>query len=53
MIKIMELRDRTKTALGAKFDLRAFHHVLIENGAVPIEILEQLVNDWIAAGQRS
>ncbi len=53
MIKLLELRDRAQAALGAKFDLRAFHNVVLENGAVPLELLERLVNDWIAARQTS
>lgn len=52
MIKMLDLRDRAKAALGPKFDLRAFHNVVLENGAVPLELLDQLVNDWIAARQR-
>lgn len=47
MLKILELRERAKSALGEHFDLRAFHDVLLKNGAVPLEILEQLVEEWI------
>jgi uncharacterized protein (DUF885 family) len=47
MLKILELRERAKTALGARFDLRAFHDVVLKNGAVPLETLEQLVDGWI------
>lgn len=47
MLKMLELRERAKTALGARFDLRAFHDVVLKNGAVPLEILEQLIDEWI------
>jgi uncharacterized protein (DUF885 family) len=48
-LKIMELRQRAETALGAKFDIRAFHDAVLDEGAMPLEILEQRINDWIAA----
>jgi uncharacterized protein (DUF885 family) len=38
-----------KTALGAKFDIRDFHDVVLKNGAVSLTILEELVDDYIAA----
>jgi len=47
-LKILELRDRTKTALGPKFDLKAFHDVILDSGALPLDILEQQVDAWIA-----
>ncbi|HLY52668.1 MAG TPA: DUF885 domain-containing protein [Steroidobacteraceae bacterium] len=49
-LKILELRERAKAALGAKFSLRDFHAVVLENGGVPLTLLEQLVNEWIARG---
>ncbi len=48
MIKILELREKAKTALGDKFDIRDFHEVVITNGAVPLDLLEDLVDDYIA-----
>jgi uncharacterized protein (DUF885 family) len=48
-LKILELRDRARAALGPKFDLKDFHTVVLENGAVPLTVLEHLVDDWIAA----
>ena len=48
-LKILELRARAKTALGAKFDLRAFHDVVVDSGALPLDVLETRVNAWIVA----
>jgi uncharacterized protein (DUF885 family) len=47
-LKILELRQRAMTALGEDFDVRGFHNVLLTNGAVPLAILERLVDNWIA-----
>lgn len=49
-LKILELRERAKAALGAKFSLKDFHTVVLENGGVPLTLLEQLVDEWIARG---
>ena len=48
MLKILELRERARTALGDGFDIRAFHDVILGGGALPLEILERRVDDWIA-----
>ncbi|MGA2780240.1 MAG: DUF885 domain-containing protein [Steroidobacteraceae bacterium] len=47
-LKILELRDKAKAALGDRFTLKDFHAVVLENGGVPLTILEQLVDEWIA-----
>jgi uncharacterized protein (DUF885 family) len=47
-IKILELRERARAALGAGFSLKDFHTVVLENGAVPLTVLERLVDEWIA-----
>jgi uncharacterized protein (DUF885 family) len=47
-LKILELREKARAALGAKFNLKDFHAVVLENGGVPLTILEQLVDEWIA-----
>ncbi len=48
-LKILELRERAQTALGDRFDIRAFHDTILATGAVPLEILEQTVDAWIGA----
>jgi uncharacterized protein (DUF885 family) len=47
-IKMVELRDRAKRELGGKFDLRIFHDVVLKNGSMPLNILDQVVNKYIA-----
>jgi uncharacterized protein (DUF885 family) len=49
MLKILELRERAKQQLGPRFDLRDFHDAVLQNGAMPLEVLEQVANDYIAA----
>jgi uncharacterized protein (DUF885 family) len=46
-LKILELRERAKTALGPKFDLKAFHDVVVDSGALPLDILEKQVDAWL------
>ena len=47
MIKILELRERAKSALGEKFDLRDFHSIVLDHGIVPLFVLEDLIDQWI------
>lgn len=47
-MKILELRQRAKLALGSKFDIKDFHAVVLENGGVPLTVLEELVDRWVA-----
>jgi len=47
MLKIQELRSRAQQELGNKFDQREFHETLLKNGSLPLEILEEQVNDYI------
>lgn len=48
MLKIVELRERAKSELGEAFDIRDFHDVVLRDGAVPLAILEENVDAWIA-----
>ena len=47
-LKILALRDKAQKALGAKFDIKAFHDEVLDSGALPLDVLEARVNDWIA-----
>ena len=51
MLKILELRTKAKNALGDQFDIRDFHEVVIAQGAIPLNILEEFVNDYITSKQ--
>ncbi|MCF2949327.1 DUF885 domain-containing protein [Paraglaciecola aquimarina] len=48
MIKILELREKAKLALGDKFDIKGFHDTILGGGSVPLSILERIVDNWIA-----
>jgi len=47
MMKILELRQKAMDSLGDQFDLRDFHDVVLKNGAVPLDILERIIDDYI------
>ena len=47
MLKILELREKAKEALGDKFDIRKFHTIVLDQGIVPLFILEDIIDDWI------
>lgn len=49
MNKIVELREEAKAWLGEDFDLREFHEVVLKNGAVPLNVLEEMVQEWANA----
>jgi uncharacterized protein (DUF885 family) len=51
-LKIRELRRRAEQALGAKFDVRRFHDAVLGNGSVPLTVLEQVIDEFIAAEQK-
>lgn len=48
-LEILKLREQAKTALGPKFDIRAFHDEVIDSGALPLDVLDQRVDAWIAS----
>jgi uncharacterized protein (DUF885 family) len=50
-LEILKLREKAKTALGAKFDIRQFHDAVLLGGAVPLAILGKIVDNYIAAKQ--
>jgi uncharacterized protein (DUF885 family) len=47
-LSILELRERAAQALGPRFELRAFHDVVLGSGALPLELLERQIDAWIA-----
>ncbi|MGB2770133.1 MAG: DUF885 domain-containing protein [Candidatus Zixiibacteriota bacterium] len=47
-LKIMELRDKAKKKLGPEFDLKDFHMTVLENGSLPLELLEEIVDNYIS-----
>ena len=51
-LELLRLRARAQVALGERFDLERFHDVLLLGGALPLELLSQQVDAWIAAEQR-
>ncbi len=51
-LKILALRDKAKAALGPKFDLKQFHEVILANGALPLGVLEEQVDAWIAVKKK-
>jgi uncharacterized protein (DUF885 family) len=48
-LKILALRDAAKAALGARFDLRAFHDEVLGAGALPLDVLEARLKAWVRA----
>jgi uncharacterized protein (DUF885 family) len=48
-LKLIELREKARTALGDKFSLREYHNVVLKAGAVPLDMLERQVDGWIKA----
>jgi len=46
-MKILELRQKSKDLLGNDFDLKEFHNVILQNGAIPLALLEQIVDNWL------
>ena len=47
-LKIIELREKSKKELGDKFDIKQYHNQILETGCVPLELLENKINNWVA-----
>ena len=52
MNKILELREHAKSQLSDKFDIREFHDIVLLDGAVPLDVLEEMVNNWVELKQK-
>ena len=48
MLRILDLRAKAQKVLGDKFDIKGFHNTILETGNVPLPVLEQMVDEWIA-----
>ena len=51
-MKITELRRRAEAALGPRFDVKAFHRAILQDGALPLDVLDAKIDRWIQAQQR-
>lgn len=49
MLRILELREKARQTLGAKFSLAGFHDVVLKTGSVPLDVLARVLDDWAAA----
>jgi uncharacterized protein (DUF885 family) len=52
-LKLVELRQRAETALGERFDVRAFHDIVLGNGGVTLPVLERQIDEYIAAARQA
>ena len=52
MMRILDLREKARRKLGAKFDIRDFHDVVLKSGSLPLTVLESLVDEYIAKKRR-
>ena len=52
-LKIDQLRDRARANLGERFDLRRFHNAVIDQGALPLDTLEKVIDEWIVTQKES
>jgi uncharacterized protein (DUF885 family) len=52
-MKIQQLRDKAKAALGDKFDIREFHDQVLDTGALPLTVLEEKIDRWISSKSAS
>ena len=47
MVKILELREKAKEKMGQNFNIKSFHSIILDQGIVPLFILEEIVKEWI------
>ena len=47
MLKILEIREKAKAALGDRFDLKKFHSAVLDNGPLPLTVLEKVIDQWV------
>jgi uncharacterized protein (DUF885 family) len=52
-IKILELRESAKIALGEKFDIRRFHDLVLEDGPMPLSMLEAKIDAWVESTKQT
>jgi uncharacterized protein (DUF885 family) len=53
MLRILELREKAKQELGDKFSLPAFHDVVLKNGSVPLDVLGEIIQRWVAQQKKA
>jgi len=53
MLKILELRSAAQAQLGAAFDMRQFHSVVLGSGSLPLSILQKQIDSWVAGSLRA
>ena len=53
MLGILALRDEAKAELGTRFDIKAFHDVMLKTGSVPLDVLADVVRGWALAHKRA
>jgi uncharacterized protein (DUF885 family) len=53
MLRIIELREKAKQELGPKFSLAAFHDVVLKNGSVPLDVLSEIIQRWVAQQKKA
>ena len=51
-LAILKLRQQAEQQLGARFDLKGFHEVILMNGSMPLGVLDEVVQEWIALQKR-
>ncbi len=52
-LRILEFRDKARSALGERFSLRSFHNVILQTGTAPLDVLQQAVDDYVKTGKSS